>query len=117
MNDFYSDAVFATYPNAVTINADLIVFDSVNNILEVDKNVIANKIIELQALEPMRLLREERNQKLMNTDWRMLSDYPRSNQTEWQIYRQALRDITTQTPTLDENGQLTGITWPTPPSD
>lgn len=35
---------------------------------------------------------------------------PGSNQSEWQTYRQALRDITTQTPSLDENGQLTGIT-------
>jgi hypothetical protein len=69
------------------------------------------------ATEPMRQLREQRNQLLAETDWRMVSDYPGSNQTEWQTYRQSLRDITTQSPSLDENGQLTGITWPTPPND
>ena len=78
---------------------------------------IQAKIAELIAAEPLRLLREQRNQLLTETDWRMVSDYPGSNQTEWQTYRQALRNITTQTPSLDENGQLTGITWPTLPND
>jgi len=78
---------------------------------------IIKKLTELQAAEPLRLLRQQRNQLLQQSDWRMVSDYPGSNQTEWQTYRQALRDITTQTPSLDSNGQLTGITWPTPPTD
>ncbi len=78
---------------------------------------IQAKIVELTAAEPMRLLRLERNQLLASTDWRMVSDYPGTNQTEWQTYRQALRDITTQTPSLDENGQLMGIMWPTPPAN
>lgn len=72
---------------------------------------------ELEAAEPLRQLRIQRNQLLASTDWRMLPDYQNSNQTEWQTYRQALRDITTQTPSLDGNGQLTGITWPIPPND
>ena len=63
------------------------------------------------------VLRSIRDQKLSSSDWRMVSDYPGSNQTEWQTYRQALRDITTQTPSLDSDGNLTGITWPTPPND
>jgi hypothetical protein len=66
------------------------------------------------ALNSLRVLR---NLKLNETDWRMVSDYPSSNQPEWQTYRQALRDITTQTPSLDSDGNLTGITWPTPPTD
>jgi len=78
---------------------------------------IQAKIAELAAAEPLRQLREQRNQLLTATDWRMVSDYPGANQTEWQTYRQALRDITTQTPSLDSNGQLTGINWPTPPND
>lgn len=63
------------------------------------------------------LLRHMRNGLLFQTDWRMLPDYPGTNQTEWQTYRQALRDITTQTPSLDSDGNLTGITWPIPPTD
>jgi len=78
---------------------------------------IQAKIAELTAAEPMRKLRQQRNQLLQQSDWRMVSDYPGSNQSEWQTYRQALRDITTQTPSLDSTGQLTGITWPTPPND
>jgi hypothetical protein len=78
---------------------------------------IQTKLAELEAAEPLRLLREKRNQLLAQSDWRMVSDYPGTNQTEWQTYRQALRDITTQTPSLDSDGNLTGITWPTPPTD
>jgi len=77
-------------------------------------------ITEISTPEPipaMDQLRQQRNQLLAATDWRMVSDYPGANQTEWQTYRQALRDITTQTPSLDSNGNLTGITWPTPPND
>lgn len=80
-------------------------------------NDVLAKKTELLAAEPLRLLREQRNQILTETDWRMVSDYPGSNQSEWQTYRQALRDITTQTPSLDADGNLTGITWPTPPND
>lgn len=80
-------------------------------------SVIQAKIAELEAAEPMRQLRIKRNQLLAATDWRMSSDYPGANQTEWQTYRQALRDITTQTPSLDSDGNLTGIIWPTAPTD
>lgn len=79
-------------------------------------DVIVKKA-ELESAEPLRLLRQQRNQLLQQSDWRMVSDYPGANQTEWQTYRQLLRDITTQTPSLDVDGNLTGITWPTPPND
>lgn len=76
------------------------------------------EFIGYSSAESMTQLRIERNQLLAESDWRMLSDYPGTNQAEWQTYRQALRDITTQqTASLDENGNLTGITWPTPPTD
>ena len=69
------------------------------------------KIAELQKAEPMRLLREERNRKLAETDWRASSDLTLSS--EWSTYRQALRDLpSTATPTLDEDGNLQNVTWP-----
>lgn len=77
----------------------------------------SDELLAEKQARPLRLLRQKRNQLLAETDWRMVSDYPGTNQTEWQTYRQALRDITTQTPSLDGNGQLTGITWPTAPND
>ena len=75
---------------------------------------IQAKIAELTAAEPLRQLRQQRNQLLQQTDWMANSDVTMSE--EWRVYRQALRDLpNTQTPSLDENGQLTNITWPEKP--
>ena len=72
------------------------------------------KIAELQAAEPMRLLRLKRDRLLSATDWWCVSD---RTATQTQLdYRQALRDLpATATPALDETGNLTGVEWPTPP--
>ena len=75
---------------------------------------IQAKIVELEVAEPMRLLREERNRLLQETDWRFRSDLTPSQ--EWIDYSQALRDLpSTSSPELDENGQLSNVTWPTKP--
>ena len=77
---------------------------------------IQAKIAELEAAEPMRLLRQERNRRLVETDWRMVEDYPMANKLDWKTYRQALRDLpATAEPTLDDDGNLTNITWPEVP--
>ena len=52
-----------------------------------------SKIAELRAAEPMRLLREERNQRLVETDWTQYRDVSLSNDSDWQTYRQSLRDL------------------------
>ena len=77
---------------------------------------INSKISELNAAEPMRLLRIERNRRIALTDWRASSDLTLSN--AWKTYRQALRDITKQTPQLNKNYELdlTSVSWPTEPS-
>ena len=63
---------------------------------------------------PLGLLREERNRRLVETDWRFRTDLTASQ--EWIDYSQALRDLpSTASPELDDNGQLTNITWPTKP--
>ena len=72
------------------------------------------KVIELRAAEPMRLLRQERNQKLSETDWMANSDVTMTD--DWKTYRQALRDLpSTTSPNLDEQGNLTNVTWPKKP--
>ena len=60
------------------------------------------------------LLRTIRNEKLQETDWWCCSDQP---PTQAQLnYRQALRDLpSSASPTLNEHGQLTNVTWPTKP--
>ena len=82
---------------------------------------INNKISELDSAEAMRLLREERNILLSETDWVVA----RSTETgvaipnDWKVYRQALRDLpASSSPQLDSyyDLDLTSITWPTKPS-
>ena len=64
------------------------------------KTEVVDKIAELDASEPMRLLRIERNKKIALTDWRMLPDQTPSD--EWTNYRQALRDLpASASPKLD----------------
>ena len=76
---------------------------------------IQKKLTELQNAEPMRILREVRNQKLAQTDWRASSDLTLSS--EWSSYRQALRDLpSTANPTLDSDENLQGVTWPDEPT-
>ena len=77
---------------------------------------INSKISELDNAEAMRLLRIERDTRIVKTDWRASSDITLAD--AWKTYRQALRDITTQTPKLgsDYELDLTSVTWPTEPS-
>ena len=77
---------------------------------------VSNKIAALDAAEAMKLLRVERDARISKTDWRASSDLTITD--AWKTYRQALRDITTQTPKLDSNYELdlTSVTWPTEPS-
>ena len=80
------------------------------------KTEIADKIAELDAAEPIRLLRIERDKKIALTDWRVLPDQTPSD--DWINYRQALRDLpASASPKLDSGGQLdfSSFTWPTEP--
>ena len=79
------------------------------------------KVTELETAEPFRLLREERNLRLTQTDWTGMDDngLSTSKKTEWKTYRQSLRDLpSSTTPKLDSFGDLdlTSVTWPTKPS-
>ena len=77
---------------------------------------VNSKISELDNAEAMRLLRIERDTRIAKTDWRASSDLTLAD--AWKTYRQALRDITTQTPKLNSDYELdlTSVTWPTEPS-
>jgi hypothetical protein len=77
------------------------------NDFDVTWSQVAAKITELEAAEPMRLLREERDRKLAATDWRATVDYPGNDKQLWLDYRQALRDVTEQDPN--------NVTWPEEP--
>ena len=68
---------------------------------------VKTKLIELNELEPMKLLREERNRRIADTDWGASSDLTMS--AERTAYRQALRDITKTYSSLDD------VVWPDKP--
>ena len=53
-------------------------------------------------------MRKERDKKLTETDWTQLTDAP-VNSALWATYRQALRDVPTQ------SGFPWEVTWPTQP--
>ncbi len=82
---------------------------------------INTKIAELEAAEPFRLLREERDRRLTACDWVVTknAEYGQNISKEWRAYRQALRDLPsiTYTPEIDEYGYLKmdSVAWPTPP--
>ena len=71
---------------------------------------VSAKKTELVNAEPMRLLREERDRRLAETDWMAGSDVTMSS--AWTTYRQALRDV----PAQDGVTGLDDVTWPTKPS-
>jgi len=78
-------------------------------------SAVSAKKTELINAEPMRLLREERDRRLAATDWWASSDLTMSSDRT--TYRQALRDLpANQTPTIDGEGVLQNVTWPTKPS-
>ena len=68
---------------------------------------VSAKMTELQNAEPMRLLRQERDKRLAETDWWASSDLTMT--TEQTTYRQALREITDNATSLDD------VTWPEKP--
>ena len=93
-------------------NNEIIVHDNGDKPTEEE---IQSKIDELIAAEPMRLLREERNRLLSETDWWAVAD--RTMTAEQTAYRTALRDLPANSPNaaLDEQGNLINVTWPTKP--
>ena len=82
---------------------------------------VGAKILELDAAEPMRLLRIERDKRLAACDWvsAKATDTGVAVTTAWKTYRQALRDLPeSASPKLDSQYELdlTSVTWPTKPS-
>ena len=68
---------------------------------------VSAKLTELNNAEPLKLLREERNRRIAETDWWGASDLTMT--TAQDNYRQALRDITNHYTDLDT------VVWPTKP--
>jgi hypothetical protein len=82
-------------------------------------NEIQNADYEIQNADAIKKFREERNTLLDQSDKYMIPDYPNILELDtqnWVDYRQALRNLPiTARPTLDEDGNLKDVVWPTVP--
>ena len=114
------DAIRALCPEAqldFSTNNNKITTWNSSDITQPTEDEINAKLTELNNEFPMKLLREERDRLLKETDWRASSDLIISE--AWKSYRQSLRDLPAlSTPKLDSAGRLdvTSIEWPTLPS-
>jgi len=84
---------------------------------------LQNKVDELNSIEPMRLLRIERNKRLSEIDWVTIK-YNSQNlpiPKGWSDYTQSLRDITItcRNPSCMPDGRLdmSSVNWPIMPSN
>jgi|TARA_B110000977_G_scaffold107930_1_gene140564 hypothetical protein len=68
-----------------------------------------SKKTEITNAIPLKLLRNERNRRLVACDWTQGDDVPSSIKGAWTTYRAALRDITDSATSLDD------VTWPEKP--
>lgn len=81
---------------------------------------LEQKAAELNAAEPMRLLRLERDRRLAEVDWMVVKAYSQGLpiSPELSAYMQALRDLpNTADPKLDARYELDldSVVWPTKP--
>ena len=114
---FYTQAVAELVESPWRLNDDGSL-DYLAGQTPIAESVLNAKAAELQAAEPMRLLRAKRNRLLVESDWTGASDTALTSeqQSAWRLSRQHLRALpNTAVPTLDDNGQLAGVTWPARP--
>ena len=86
----------------------------------VPETAICEKYNNYTLAHNLTILRRERQQRLSITDIYVLPDFPHKSdeiKQSWLVYRQALRDITATNPmpATDDNDNLIGVVWPTPP--
>lgn len=122
--DVVLSRMFSSYNNQYTITGsdyNTLVWNEYNTGLPKQSlKYLQDEVDKLNNLKPIDILREERNKLLNSTDKYLTSDfvYPiGTTKEDWITYRQALRDLpTTATPQLNDDFELTNVTWPTLPS-
>ena len=116
------DAIRAIHPDAQFTTVDGVITEwNSPDITQPTQEELDAKLIELKAAEPYKLLREERNKLIAETDWTQLKDISLDSVREknWKEYRQALRDLPNgSTPKLNSYGGLDmkSVSWPDKPS-
>lgn len=91
------------------------------NIQNIECDVPEDVIINAKNIIALKILREQRNNKLRDSDIYTLPDFPHKSEEIkqlWLNYRQNLRDLpsTYQNVTIDTStGELVDVIWPSPP--
>ena len=111
----------SSFKKIVGAKGDEAVMSSDPSTFGVTWDQVKTKYDELVSSQPFKLLREERNKLIAETDWTQLKDIDLDiiRERNWKNYRQALRDLPSKsTPKLDSNGELdmTSVSWPDKPS-
>ena len=119
--DYKSIVDESTYKNSIqkVVGVTTDTGESILGDMTIDWTTFKAKYDEELAKYPMTILRLERNQRILSTDWSQLGDVPVVIKTTYESYRQALRDLpASANPKLDADGNLdqTSFTWPTEPS-
>jgi hypothetical protein len=107
MTTYNHDAIRKAYPNATTIEDGFGVKDADGNQIEIDQALVDAAAIEVAAERALSSLRSKRNQLLTETDYLALADVTLTD--EMRAYRQALRDLPTNTE------DPANPVWPTKP--
>ena len=113
MTKIIADALIALEPNGKWDLIGDLTYENINwtstDIPKPTEAQVDAKLAKLIAGEPMELLREVRDQRILaETDWWASSDLTMT--TEQTTYRQALRDITDMPSSLDDVRYLPGET-------
>ena len=119
--DYKSIVDESTYKNSIqkVVGVTTDTGESILGDMTIDWTTFKTKYDEELAKYPMTILRLERNQRILSTDWSQLGDVPVGIKTTYESYSKALRDLpASANPKLDADGNLdqTSFTWPTEPS-
>jgi len=118
--NFLIEAINFFTPNAVVSLSETKIVEWHDSRPQPTEAEIQAKIAELEAAEPLRLLRIERNRLLQETDWEITRGLEEGlNIDSLKTYRTALRNLPQQieageitAPTLNDNGMLVFEHWP-----
>jgi len=111
----------SSFKKIVDAKGDQAVMSSDPSTFGVTWDQVKTKYDELVSSQPYKLLREERNKRLAETDWTQLKDIKLDviRERNWKNYRQALRDLPAKSnPKVTDFGDLdmSSVSWPDKPS-
>ena len=117
--NYYSDCLWTIHDN----DYSKLDWDASNSKTKPTLEDLQSKVTALDAAEPLKRLRAERDRLLAESDWVVTkaSETGVAETDAWKTYRQALRDLpSTQTPAMEDTPTsqlgIKNVTWPTKPS-